>query len=257
MLSNLLPFPMSKLTIGLAILPVAIPVAYLFYLDRVVSKEFKVETGLRGRKQRTSTTQPVPRRPVTLPQDVETDDSTWVLAHERVVSQPLYLSSLAPDRQSDLSGTLTSYVRGTMAAFSWTPQAFVLRAWVKDSGVRKTFDTQFIQKLDFQEGDRVNGFWRVAYRGDGGLPGAERVEMALDAPPTYSGPRARGVVVAGFERQDDGSLAFINETWMWRKQSEPPVLLERRIAQRLHVLLAGWLVTKGIKAATDERGKSV
>ena len=144
-----------------------------------------------------------------------------------------------------------------MTAFSWTPQAFILKASAGDEAVKRTFDTAYIRALDFRENDRLNGFWRVVYRGDGGKKtGSERVEMALDAPACYKGPVVRGLVVAGVERQGDGGVVFVNETWMWRRQSESPVLLEGGFGRWIHVVLSGWLVLKGMAAVTgDNKGK--
>ena len=247
--------PPSKLAIGLAVLPLAIPITYLVYHDRVISNNLKTFTGIRNKKKRL--TIPIPpdiSKPATLPTEVASDDSEWVLAYERIVSQPVDPSSL-PHHHHDMSALLTRYVRATMAAFSWTPQAFLLRASAGDGDVRRTFDTAFIQGLGFREGDRVNGFWRVLYRGDGGLgpQGGERVEMALDAPAGYRGPVVNGVVVAGVEVQGGGEVVFVNETWMWRKQGEPPVLLERGMGRWLHVVLSGWLVMKGVRTVMEGR----
>jgi hypothetical protein len=250
-----MPLPTTKLAIGLAVLPLAISATYLAYLDRLVSKQCTTSTGVRNKKKRTNTIPPSTRRPATLPEEVEPQESEWVLAYERVVSQPLRPSSLPYDVHTDLPAVLTHYVRATMTAFSWTPQAFILRASAGDIEVKKTFDTPFIRRLAFCEGDRVNGFWKVMYRGDGGLRGGERVEMALDAPPTYKGPVVRGIVVAGVETLDDGDVVFVNETWMWRKEGEAPVLLERRMGRWLHLVLSGWLVIKGIRAVTEGMGK--
>jgi hypothetical protein len=74
-----------------------------------------------------------------------------------------------------------------------------------DEAVKRTFDTPFIQNVEFCEGDRVNGLWRVVYPGVGRQRGGgrERVEMALDAPAVYRGPLVRGAFVAGIEREDD------------------------------------------------------
>lgn len=255
MLNNLIALPPSKMPIGLAVLPLAIPITYLLYLNRSISEQCKTSTGVRYKRKRIATIPPDVPRPVTLPQDVEPDDSEWVLAYERIVSNPLQPSSLPHNLETDLSAILTTYVRATMTAFSWTPQAFMLRASAGDAAVRKTFDTQFIQGLAFRNDDRVNGFWRVVYRGNGGVGGNERVELALDAPSTYRGPVVRGVVVAGVERRGDGDVVFVNETWMWRKQGESPVLLERGIGQWLHVVLSGWLVLKGVKGVVELEGK--
>jgi hypothetical protein len=257
MLNIFTALPSSKLAIGIAVLPLAIPIGYLLYLDRAVATQCKTATGIRDRRKRTATIPPNIPRPVTLPQEVEPNDSEWVLAYERIVSRPVGLSSIPYDLDTDLATVLTTYVRATMTAFSWTPQAFVLRASAGDDAVKKTFDTHFIQSLRFSADDRVNGFWRVTHRGDGGVEGNERVEMALDAPPTYRGPLVGGVIVAGMERQGDGHVVFVNETWMWRRQGEAPVLLEGRVGQWFHVVLSGWLVMKGVKAVSEGKQKSV
>ncbi|KAK3297265.1 uncharacterized protein B0H64DRAFT_372654 [Chaetomium fimeti] len=225
MFSKILNFPSSKLAVCLAVLPLALPVTYLIYLDRTVSKELKTATGVRNKNRGVSTVPAALSKPVTLPKEAGADESEWVLAYERIVSQPLPRSSLVDD---DLSAVVTDYVRATMTAFSWTPQAFFLRAAAGDEAARKTFDTPFIRNLGFCEGDRVNGFWKVVYRGNGGRRGDERVEMALDAPPTYKGARVNGVIAAGVELQSDGDVVFVNETWMWRKDDEAPSLLESR-----------------------------
>jgi hypothetical protein len=140
-----------------------------------------------------------------------------------------------------------------MTAFSWTPQALILWALAGDHAARKTFNGQFIRDLEFRHGDRVNGFWRVVYRGTtGALHGdGERLEMALDPPGNYKGPVVRGLIVAAVGKESDGSIVVVNETWMWRKQSESPVLLERGVGQWLHVLLSEWLVMKGVRAVAE------
>ncbi|KAK4032967.1 hypothetical protein C8A01DRAFT_40586 [Parachaetomium inaequale] len=263
MLPRYIALPSSKLAICLAILPLAIPVTYLLYTDRVISRQLKTATGLRDKKKRISTIPPDVPRPQTLPQEVESDDdSECVLAYERIVSQPLPPSSLLrhnpPEYETDLPTVVNTYLRATMTAFSWTPQAFILRAsCAGDEAVKQTFDTPFIQNLKFCEGDRVNGFWRVVYRGEGRQRGAggERVEMALDAPAAYRGPLVKGVIVAGIEREG-GDVVFVNETWMWRRQGEAPVLLERGVGKWLHVVLSGWLIMKGLRAVTVAREKA-
>ncbi|GAB1319400.1 hypothetical protein MFIFM68171_09610 [Madurella fahalii] len=247
MIRNLIPMPSFRPAIGLVVLPLTIPVAYLLYLDRAVKRHCKTATGIRNGKKGIVSLPANVRRPVTLPQGIEAEDSKWVLACERVISEPLHTSSLSYNLKTDLSSAMTDYVRATMTAFSWTPQAFILRASAGDEEVKKTFDTQYIQMLEFRNDDRVNGFWRVVYRDDG------RVEMALDAPAAYKGPVVKGVIVTGIEEQCDGNVVFINETWMWRKQDEVPLLLERRIAQWLHVVLSGWLVMKGVRAVAERK----
>ncbi|KAH6641172.1 hypothetical protein F5144DRAFT_484841 [Chaetomium tenue] len=247
MFSKLVNLPSPKLAVCLAVLPLALPVTYLIYLDRAVSKQLKTATGFRNKRTRISTIPAEVSRPTTLPEEVRADESEWILAYERITSKPLPQSSL-PD---NVSAVVTDYVRATMTAFSWTPQAFLLRAAAGDEAVRKTFDTPYIRNLGFCNGERVNGFWSVVHRGNGGLQGHERVEMALDAPPTYKGARVNGVIVAGVEVQSDGGVVFVNETWMWRKEDEAPLLLESRFGGWFHVAVSGWLVMKGVSAVTE------
>jgi hypothetical protein len=252
MFGKFVNLPHPRLVACLAVLPLALPIAYLVYVDRTVAKQLKTATGIRNKKRRISSVPDHVSRPVTLPEEVGADKSEWILAYERIVSKPLLPSSL-PD---DMSAVVTDYIRATMTAFSWTPQAFFLRAAAGDETVRKTFDTAFIRNLRFCHGDRVNGFWTVVYRGNGELQGHERVEMTLDAPPTYKGARVNGVIVAGVELQNDGDIVFINETWMWRKENDAPLLLESGFGGWFHVVLSGWLVMKGVRAVTEMKGKS-
>ncbi|KAK4118766.1 hypothetical protein N657DRAFT_650960 [Parathielavia appendiculata] len=249
MFTTLVSLSRLRLAIGIAVLPLAVSATYLVYLNRLVSRLCTASTRLRDRNKGANRLPPALRKPVTLPQEVEAEESEWILAYERIASQPVPRSSIPYDLKTDLSTVLTHYARATMTAFSWTPQAFLLRASAGDSAVKKTFDTDFIQNLAFCEGDRVNGFWRVVYREDSGLSGGGRLEMAMDPPPTYRGPVVRGVVVAGIELQDDGDLVFVNETWMWRREEAAPMLLESRLG-RLHATLSGWLMMKGVRAVT-------
>ncbi|KAG7289270.1 hypothetical protein NEMBOFW57_005635 [Staphylotrichum longicolle] len=211
MFRHFLTSPPSKLALSLAVLPLVLPVAYLVYLDRVIARHLTTSTGVRNKKKRMSAIPPGLHEPTTLPPKVASDDSEWVLAYERIVSEPVDPSRLHhhDTPQPDFSAVLTRYVRATMTAFSWTPQAFLLRASAGDGAVKRTFETPFIQGLGFREGDRVNGFWRVVHRGDGGLgpQRGERVEMALDAPAGYRGPVVHGVVVAGVEILLDDELS--------------------------------------------------
>ncbi|KAK4234115.1 hypothetical protein C8A03DRAFT_47484 [Achaetomium macrosporum] len=256
-LNSSLPSLTSKWAVGLIVLPLAVPVTYLLYLDRALSKQFKTATGIRNRKKLASALPPAISRPNSLPPEVDSDDSEWVLVCERVVSMPVRPYHLLYEPKARLSGILTTYIRASMTAFSWTPQALILWACAGDSAARKTFNGQFIRNLEFRHGDRVNGFWRVVYRDTGAAHGdSERLEMALDPPPNYRGPVVRGLVVAAVEKQSDGSIVFVNETWMWRKQSENSVLLERSAGQWLHVLLSEWLVMKGLRAVAEESGRA-
>ena len=264
--------------------PVVITAAYLLYLDRRVSRRVTAETQLRvsgdddddnenhgsekkvGAKAKTaaaiSTIPRGARTPVGMPRDIEADGATWVLAYERVTSHPLVL---APHPNEPLGPLLTTYIRATMTAFRGTPHVRLMKALLSASNpaAAATFDWSFIQTLNFRVGDRVNGLWRISYRGDGGGGDEERIELAMDPPPGYQGPVASGIVVVALERgaqgggggDSRGSIVCVNETWMWRRQGEAPLLLEGSLGRWLHTLLSSWLVTKGVDALAAVRGK--
>lgn len=313
-LSDLSPSAPKLALITLAVLPIALPVGYVLYLDRQVSQNLTVTTGVIRKPKRktrspdpTTTTTTTPPRPITLPDEINldtinpdipdewTDDdtNTWILAYERLTSHPIPLSLLPPlpllSSPSDSPLTnphphnpaLTTYLRTTMTSFRSTPQAHLLRSSIRhDAPTAQSFDRAFIANLGFSLGDRVNGFWKVAYRGvgpsthlaaepkegegegegGGGDWQVERVEMALDAPRSYRGKRVNGIVVAGMERvalerngegdgdREEDGVVFVNETWMWRRQGEAPVLLESGLGRWFHVVMSGWLVMRGVRA---------
>lgn len=271
----------------LALVPLAAPAAYALYLNRTLSRQVTFSSGLRRRHSpkaakgsgvSDSSTSPaagdsaslIPadvRRPVSLPGDVASDSSDYVLAYDRVVSQPIPFSSLT---QRFLSQLVTAYLRGTMVAFTRTPQAPIIKWAITAPEDRHTFDREWIENLQFAAGDLVTGVYRVAYRKGTVRPegGAfETVELLIETPEGYSGPPAHGLIVVVVETVDEkvdanGKLfeephvRFINETWFWRSQEEKPVMLESAFGRWFHGLVAGWLVVKGIAAVTQQSQRS-
>ncbi|KAG6366773.1 hypothetical protein INS49_000953 [Diaporthe citri] len=247
-----------------ALIAVATPTVYLFLLRRSVMRNVEsCNTQQYGRGAQTGkTTQhwqaaasppsepPLPR---SLPQSVVADDTPgYVLWNERVVSKPVALSELRWSGGS-LDELLTRYVRATMVAFTWTPQAYLIRKMLP-AGVGETFEADYINTMDFAElGKRVDGVYTVQYRGTD--PGGERVEMRLSPPEEYTGPRSGGIIVAAIEPVGAGApdeVVFVNETWLWRNPDEKPTLLEGSIGRWFHSLLAAWLIGKGIKPIRRE-----
>jgi hypothetical protein len=177
--------------------------------------------------------------------------------YEHVASHPIASGLLGDVGSKDLASLLTSYLRTTMTAFSRTPQAFMIRAAIADANEKRTFDRSWIEQLSFAEGDRVDGVYRVAYRGaESSGEGSQRCELMLDAPASYTGPVVTGMIVATVESiaKPDGedAVVFVNETWFWRKTGDKPVMLESAVGRWLHSLLAGWLVVKGIRAVSAD-----
>lgn len=196
-----------------------------------------------------------PPLPRSLPQSVVVDNTTggYVLWNERAVSKPVALSELHWSSGS-LDELLTRYVRATMIAFTWTPQAYLIRKMLP-AGVGETFEADYINAMDFTElNKRVDGVYTVQYRGTT-EPGGKRVEMRLSPPDEYTGPRSDGIIVAAIEPVGAGApdeVVFVNETWLWRHPDEKPTLLEGSIGRWFHSLLAAWLIGKGIRSIRSE-----
>jgi hypothetical protein len=122
---------------------------------------------------------------------------------------------------------------------------------IKDPEAKRTFSAEYIKNLDFRLGQRVNGAYAVTYIGGGHVKGSERVELALDPPKGYRGPAPQGCIISELrpaEGDESGDqVVFVNETWMWRKESEPKTLLEGGFGAWVHALTSGWLILEGVK----------
>ena len=265
--------PSTGVTIAaLALLPVAATTTYLLILNARVSKSTSSTAGRRARAPSGSFIAAIPSsipKPVSLPEDVAADDSDWVLAYERITSDPVKLSSLKytasalsqDPTSTESSDLLTAYSRAVQIAFSHTPQASLIRKAMEEPEVKRTFDADWINNLAFNVGDVANGIWRVTHRGGSpkGLGRAsERIECIGDPPASYKGERIGALIIAAVEEVEGGSgdeVVFVNETWMWRKKDAKSVMIETTIGGWLHVLLAKWLVTKGIEATVSGKGK--
>jgi hypothetical protein len=271
-----IPLPSARLTgtiLAVVLAPLALEAGYLLYLKRSVSRRSVATAGLRlpagklsasGSDAREPPTNTIPssvKRPATMPAEVSDDASDYALAFERVVSHPVPASSLkdtlslpSPAQAGRPTQLMTTYLRTTMKAFTWTPQAFFLRSAVGPDA-KATFDADFLDALEFEVGDRVDGVYTVSYRGARSGEPEERVEMMLDPPESYHGPVVQGMIISGIELlPGDGEEAtqavFINETWLWRRLEDKPTLLEGAVGRWLHSLLAQWLVVKGLKAVS-------
>lgn len=241
-----------------ALIAVALPTVYLLLLRRSVMRNVDscaAQQYRRGSQKGKSTGQVAassvadPPLPRSLPQSVTSADIDGnVLWNERVVSKPVARSELRWSGGS-LDELLTRYVRATMVAFTWTPQAYIIRKMLP-SGIGKTFEADYINAMDFRTLDqRVDGVYTVQYWGN--EPCGERVEMRLSPPEEYTGPRSEAIIVAAIEPVGAGApdeILFINETWLWRTPDEKPTLLEGSIGRWFHSLLAAWLIGKGIES---------
>lgn len=246
----------STATTALAILPVAVPVAYFLYWNWRIGSITASNSGrFEARRSATASDTTDIESPKSLPEEVTEDPSQWIVSYERVVSRPVSLADLAnrADVQNSEATTpselLKSYLRATHKAFSWTPQAFLIRSLLKEPLNRGSFDADWIESLNFKEGEIVNGVYKVSHVSSDSHTKAERVELLIDIPTSYKGPPVRGLILSATEitsMETEYKISFINETWMWRLKEEKPTLLESRFGGWFHGLLAGWLIIKGL-----------
>ncbi|KAG7124955.1 hypothetical protein HYQ45_013505 [Verticillium longisporum] len=269
------------------LLPITLGAVYLYLLERRIARATTLSSGRRAHRPSAAASSSsaaaaaeTPPLPLSLPQDVASDPSTWVLAYERAVSNPVPARRVSQHQQQqqqpksldakssagkrEASPLLRAYARTVQSAFSWTPQAFAIRASIPEPAIRRSFDAAWIQNLAFDEGDLVNGVYKVKYRGPGHAPGSERVELVIEAPPSWTGPEVRGIIVAevrgGAETEAEAEakaarqVVFVNETWLWRREGEKATMLETAVGKWFHGLLAGWLVMRGIAGVTTVKG---
>lgn len=228
-----------------------------------------MSSGCLSNSQTASNDVKVPLLPESLPAEVVKSRSEWVVSFERATSNPVSLTTLeaqqddAVDQPSDAasqpSRLLKEYLQAAHVAFSWTPQAMMIRAMLKEQECRDSFTRRWIQGLSFGIGDLVNGVYEVSHYAKVDQAGAERVELLIHTPPSYTGPPVRGLILSVIEpaaSETAGMVVFVNETWLWRKRDEKPTLLESRFGKWFHGLLASWLVVKGMTAVFGAgRGK--
>ncbi|KAJ6439834.1 ABC multidrug transporter [Purpureocillium lavendulum] len=254
-------------TAALVALPVAIPVVYLLYLNGRIRSSTTSRSGRRDQQLKGSATSETraPADPKSLPDDVRSDDgSRWVVSYERVVSKPIPVSRLPQDAAKTTatgqpSALLRDYLRAAHVAFSWTPQAILIRGMIKEPHLKRSFDTDWISALDFAPGDLVNGIYRASYHGKEAGSASERSELLIEVPASYKGPSVSGLLVGAIELApgaDADQVIFVNETWMWRAADEPPTLLESPFGKWFHGKLAGWLILKGLAAVVGRKEKA-
>ncbi|KAM3502734.1 hypothetical protein MY10362_004644 [Beauveria mimosiformis] len=256
-----------------ALLPVALPTVYVVYLNWAVRRRTSSTSGQlppSSTNAAAAAASSIPPMPQSLPADVLVRPQDWVVSYERVVSRPVPAASLVAKLlrrggtdESSPSPLLTAYLRTTYKAFSWTPQAFLIRGMLAEPERKASFGAAHIDGLQFARGDVVDGVYTVTSYEGGAMSSSsssseykavfEVIELSIDVPRSYKGPAVRGIVVSAIEPlvgDGEDAVQFVNETWLWRKKNEKPTLLESGLGQWFHRLLAGWLVMKGLGGVT-------
>ncbi|KAI0105904.1 hypothetical protein F4814DRAFT_455545 [Daldinia grandis] len=270
----------------IALAPVAIPAAYLVYLQRSLVRHTAASALISPPDALASAASAEGASDKdALPSDVRHHLELYVVARERVTSAPVPVSSLRPEfisKKGNLSGLLDSYLSATMTAFSWTPQALLLAraaASLPDpEAFARTFDAEYLAACRFRPGDRVCGVYVVRSRSRS----KGRVVLDLAPPEGWTGPVVGGALVVGFdvdvdragrgrrnerereregkgkgkEEGEGGEVRFVNETVMWRERDGgKATLLEGWVGRWFHTMMARWLVVKGVEAVTGGKNE--
>lgn len=236
---------------AVALLPIALPASFLLYMYFTSSSDCTVLTGsISGDVDIKN----APKQPESLPEAIRKDPSAWVVSYERAVSPPLPISTLrystnnssSPNQPSDL---LRAYLSTAHVTFSWTPQAFLIRAMISEKPIRRTFERDYLTSIPFKVDDLVNGVYCVTYYGGEPNSVSERAELAITAPASYKGAAPEGRLVAAVEELQGGeSVVVVNETWLWRRKEDKPTMLESPGGRWFHALLGRWLLSRGMYA---------
>jgi hypothetical protein len=215
----------SKVLIA-SVAPIAGSALYLVWLHHSLTR--KVESKTSRILHVTSTS---------LPKDVIENSSDYIVMHEETSKAVSTASLLRYESPEEL---LTTYVRHTMVAFSGYPPAWIFRFLIKSPSDRVSLYPKYIEKLDFKEGDLVNGVYRVSKRT------SNSVELIGDPPASYRGPAVDVMIVSGIEARGDQTV-FSNDVFMWRTKSEKPVPIESAVGRFMHTIIATSLVEHGTK----------
>ncbi|KAI0509056.1 hypothetical protein F5B22DRAFT_618286 [Xylaria bambusicola] len=197
--------------------------------------------------------------PSAVPSDVHVAPERYVVGRERVVSEDVPLKRLLPGLREGKGegkrGLLETYLGTTMRTFTWTPQAFVMKALVSrlpgGAALAETFSATYLDACCFQPGDRVCGVYVVRERV--ASEGGERVFLDLSAPEGWKGPVVTGVLDCGYvlgEENGEKVVRFVNETVLWRTTDGKPTLLEGKVSRWLHTAMIGWMMVRGVEAVT-------
>lgn len=208
-----------------SVLVIGCPVTYLLYLHRSLAR-----TTQRTSKQGVLTASTSHNISSIPPSDLT---SEYFMVHDRAYK--FIPASRFPALEQD--ELLTMYLRHTMSLFSSRfPQAYLIRM-VCSPEEKATFNQDYIRKLDFKEGDLVNGMYRVVVRTKG------KVEFEIKTMGIVRGGR---MVIGVEEKADEWECS--SETAMWKRVGEKkPMPLEKGLLKWSHELASWWLLDSGTK----------
>lgn len=257
-----LAIPSKATIVALSLVPVVAPTAYLLLIRAITSRYIAVSATQKrvltpkdkeAVAASTSTTTFSPETtvadtvpPHSIPDEVFADGAPYVVYCERVVSKPVPIKCLTVEGDALSGALLTTYLRGTMGAFAWTPMGIIMHRIIQDPALRATFSAEYLESLNFAKDDIACGPHKVTYRS------SDRAEMMTQRLVDKPDLVVHAVIVAAVETTASGNdVVFVNETWFWRHaQEEPPSMLESAAGRWLHTLVGGWMIFKGTSKVT-------
>ncbi|KAI0099200.1 hypothetical protein GGR51DRAFT_535854 [Nemania sp. FL0031] len=265
----------------LAVAPVVLPVAYTAYVVRQSAQRTTASAritppeplvGLTVQQIKAGENETAAGDTLAIPPAILAAASEYVIARERVVSEAVLLEKILPGLRGGLSGSgaeddggrglLETYLATTMRMFTWTPQAFAMKAMVSrlpnGAGSASTFSRPYLDACSFEVGDRVCGVYVVRRHIVSSRNKGERIFLDLSPPEGWKGPVVSGVLDCGFVVEEKGGVKFVrfvNETILWRrKDGGKPTLLEGAVSRWLHAAMIKWMMVRGIEAVTGVDG---
>ncbi|KAH8667343.1 hypothetical protein BGZ60DRAFT_409057 [Tricladium varicosporioides] len=216
-------FQYPKLLISVAL--VGTPITYLIYLHQSLSRKIN-HVSKKGILTSTTT-----HRVSTIPTSAISSDHLMYYDMSSIVIRKTLLPSVSKGE------LLTMYLRHNMCLFSSRfPQAWILRLMCTREE-RASFTQGYLQNLKFEEGDLVNGVYRILVRSGG------KVELELKTAGAMQGGRLLIEIV-----ESGDNYMFVNETVMWKEAGEKAQMpMERGLAKGLHELASWWLLDAGTR----------
>lgn len=179
-----------------------------------------------------------------IPKDLAKNSRDYRVVHDKITKHVSNLTIML-----DLEHSFTKLLRYNMTRFARSPQGWSLWFALTTPEDRGTFSKEYIEKLQFVEGDVVCGAYKVVKR----TP--LRVEIALQPPTSYG--KISGLLITSLRPRNEGATLSTESIQWTRKDSGSTLPLESPLFNFLHSLTARWLIVSGtqyLKSITESHG---
>ncbi|KXT13889.1 hypothetical protein AC579_2623 [Pseudocercospora musae] len=169
-----------------------------------------------------------------LPKHLVENPKQYRIVHDKV-TKPIPELTLALSEDSE--NAFTKLLRYNMELITRTPQGWI--GWLALKHSRHTFSKDYIESLDFEEGDLVNGLYEVVKRT------AVHVEFKINPPPEFN-PGIEGRLIIQLRPRNQGAV-LQTETIQWSHHDNrlTHLPLESRVIRFLHDWAERWIAIKG------------